>query len=77
MKKVAILQTNYIRWKRCFEMNTTVDLGGRDVFMFDYGGGDGSIAIKVAQELLNLGASSANVALIDHKLNKKYLQIKL
>jgi 2-polyprenyl-3-methyl-5-hydroxy-6-metoxy-1,4-benzoquinol methylase len=42
------------------------DLTGRDVCLLDYGGGDGSISIKVAHKLLSLGAGSVNITLVDY-----------
>ncbi|MDD4929080.1 MAG: methyltransferase domain-containing protein [Gallionella sp.] len=42
------------------------DLSGRDIFILDYGGGDGSISTKVAQGLLDLGAAKVNIALVDY-----------
>lgn len=42
------------------------DLAGRDVFVLDYGGGDGSISTKVAHELLGQGAGKVNIALVDY-----------
>ena len=41
-------------------------LAGRDVFLLDYGGGDGSISIKVAHELLDQGVGKVNIALVDY-----------
>jgi 2-polyprenyl-3-methyl-5-hydroxy-6-metoxy-1,4-benzoquinol methylase len=42
------------------------DLTGRDVCLLDYGGGDGSISIKVSHKLLGLGARSVNITLVDY-----------
>lgn len=42
------------------------DLAGRDIYILDYGGGDGSISSKVAQVLINLGAAKVNIALVDY-----------
>lgn len=42
------------------------DLTGRDISILDYGGGDGSISAKIAHELIKLGATKVNIALIDY-----------
>jgi 2-polyprenyl-3-methyl-5-hydroxy-6-metoxy-1,4-benzoquinol methylase len=42
------------------------DLAGRDIYILDYGGGDGSISFKVAQLLLGRGAAKINIALVDY-----------
>lgn len=41
-------------------------LAGRDISILDYGGGDGSISAKVAQELIKLGAEKVDINLIDY-----------
>lgn len=41
-------------------------LNGRSVSLLDYGGGDGSISTRVAQELLDQGAEKVNIFLIDY-----------
>lgn len=45
------------------------DLTGRDVFLLDYGGGDGSISIRVAHKLLGQGSGKVNIALVDYDLS--------
>jgi len=42
------------------------ELAGRDVSVLDYGGGDGSISIRVANVLLDQGARIVNIALVDY-----------
>lgn len=42
------------------------NLTGRDISILDYGGGDGSISAKIAQELIKLGAAKVSIALIDY-----------
>ena len=42
------------------------DLGERDFSLLDYGGGDGSISIRVARELFTQGAGKVNIALVDY-----------
>lgn len=42
------------------------DMTGRDISILDYGGGDGSISVKIAQKLIELGATKVNIALIDY-----------
>ncbi|WP_223453205.1 MULTISPECIES: class I SAM-dependent methyltransferase [unclassified Pseudomonas] len=45
---------------------TLGSLSGRDISILDYGGGDGSISARVAQELIGLGAAKVNIALVDY-----------
>lgn len=47
------------------------DLAGRDIFLLDYGGGDGSISTRVAHELLGQGARKVNIALMDYDRSTK------
>jgi len=42
------------------------NLTGRDISILDYGGGDGSISARVAQELIQLGAAHVNITLVDY-----------
>lgn len=42
------------------------ELAGRDMFILDYGGGDGSISTRVAQEFLDRGAARVNISLVDY-----------
>jgi 2-polyprenyl-3-methyl-5-hydroxy-6-metoxy-1,4-benzoquinol methylase len=49
-----------------YAIPTMGDLVGRDVFLLDYGGGDGSISTRVAHELLGQGAGKVNIALVDY-----------
>lgn len=41
-------------------------LTDRNIFLLDYGGGDGSISIRIAQELLDQGAAIVNIYLVDY-----------
>ena len=42
------------------------ELADRDVFLLDYGGGDGSISTRVAREFLSQGARKVGIALVDY-----------
>ncbi len=42
------------------------NLSGREVSILDYGGGDGSISIRLAFKLLEQGAKTISIALIDY-----------
>lgn len=42
------------------------DLVGREISILDFGGGDGSISVRVAQRLHDLGARKINIALVDY-----------
>ena len=50
---------------------TMGDLAGRNMFILDYGGCDGSISTKLAQELLDLGAAKVNIALVAYDQSTK------
>src|SRR5690606_1421534 len=42
------------------------ELVGRNLSILDYGGGDGSISAKVAQELIKRGAEKVDITLVDY-----------
>jgi SAM-dependent methyltransferase len=42
------------------------NLIGQEVSILDYGGGDGSISIRLAQKLLKQGAGKVSIALVDY-----------
>lgn len=49
------------------------NLTGREIAILDYGGGDGSISARIAQEIIRLGAKKVSIALIDY--NKSTIEV--